>query len=172
MTVHQPHTAGPQGRHPAVWVTDALPPVLQAALARRGGIPRSVRETVLDQLYHRSAGELRERIERRWSARFSHLDAGRIAENADEIALDLVAAPSCPEPRCEDGWLLDEHDSAGGCPRCRRRRIESNALPADAPPAAPARQRAAAQQIRQQLRLTRSAVRHVRRPALQGDPDA
>ncbi len=72
------HPRYPQGQHPAVWVTQAYPTVLQAALARHGGIPHAVRELVLQQLHHRTPGELRERIERRFFARFSHLPGGEI----------------------------------------------------------------------------------------------
>ncbi|MFJ5120960.1 hypothetical protein [Kitasatospora sp. NPDC088548] len=161
--------AGPQGLHPGVWVTQAYPPVLAAALGRRGGIPVAVREAVLDQLRYRSPAALRERIERRWWADFGHLPAGAVAERADDIALALVAAPGCPDPRCEDGWLLDQDDAAGGCPRCRRRRIEVTLAPALAPPSTPEHQQRMAARIRDQIRTSRSTARHVRQPDRPGD---
>ncbi|MFG2844189.1 hypothetical protein ACGF12_13605 [Kitasatospora sp. NPDC048296] len=165
------HTAGPQGQHPGVWVTQAYPPVLLSALQRRGGIPAAVREAVLDQLRHRSPATLRERIERRWFTRFNHLPAGEVAQRADDIAFDLVAAPHCPDPRCEDGWLLDQYDDASGCPRCRRRRIEVTLYePAAHPPSTPEHQQHMAARIRDQIRTTRSTARHVwRRPVEPGE---
>ncbi|MET9396058.1 hypothetical protein [Kitasatospora sp. NPDC002965] len=83
MTVHP---RGPQGQLPAVWVTESYPPVLRAALTSRSGIPVAARELVIEQLGHRTPGELRERVERRFFARFSHLPSGEITERADEIA--------------------------------------------------------------------------------------
>ena len=47
------HPPGPQGQHPAMWVTQAYPPVMQAALARHGGLPVSVRQLVLGEPHHR-----------------------------------------------------------------------------------------------------------------------
>ncbi|MDH6129366.1 hypothetical protein [Kitasatospora sp. GP82] len=149
------HPPGPQGQHPAVWVTQAYPPVLQAALARHGGLPASVRQLVLHELHHRTPAELRERIERRWYARFSHLPAGEIADRADEIALDLAAAPACLDPRCEDGWQLDADH---GCPRCRQRLVNTNALPLDGEPASTATAAAAVASIRRTILLSRTAT--------------
>ncbi|MFB7383158.1 hypothetical protein ACFC6U_39750 [Kitasatospora purpeofusca] len=147
----------PQGLHPGVWVTQAYPPVLAAALQRRGGIPVAVREAVLDQLGHRSPATLRERIERRWWARWSHLPAGEIAERADDIAYALVAEPGCPEPRCEDGWLLDTDH---GCPRCRQRTVDTAAVAPAGPPAARTTVAAAAAAIRQTILTSRTAAHH------------
>ncbi|WP_331727299.1 hypothetical protein OG871_39985 (plasmid) [Kitasatospora sp. NBC_00374] len=156
MTVHHPH--GPQGQHPAVWVTQAYPAVLQSALNRHGGIPAAVRELVLQELHHRTPGELRERIERRFYARFSNLSGTGIAERADDIAYDLAAPPECRDPRCEDGWHLDADH---GCPLCRQRRIDIQLVPAVRPPATPEHQEEMAHLVRQQIRTARSTARHV-----------
>ncbi|MFE0457758.1 hypothetical protein ACFW1A_00675 [Kitasatospora sp. NPDC058965] len=150
------HTAGPaQGQHPGVWVTQAYPPVLLTALQRRGGIPVAVREVVLDQLRHRTPAQLRERLERRFFAAYAHLPAGHIAERADEIAYALLVAPACPEPRCEDGWLLDADH---GCPRCRQRRVETAATAPAGPPATRATVTAAAAECRRTILSSRTAA--------------
>jgi hypothetical protein len=98
-----------QGRDPVAWVTEAFARPLLAALEQRGGVPHSVRSVVGQQLTVRSPAQLRERVERRWFERFAHLSGQALLERADEIAVDLVAAPGCElSVWCEDGWLLDE----------------------------------------------------------------
>jgi hypothetical protein len=153
-----------------VWVTQAYPAPLLSALARLGGIPSTVKTVVLDQLEHRTPALLRERIERRYYLHYAQLTGAELLVRADEIALALVAPGPCPEPRCEDGWLLDDADRAGGCPHCRHRRMDANMLPADGPPAAATQVHRYAAQIRQRLRQDRSATRHVRQRAALGTP--
>ncbi|GAA3011868.1 hypothetical protein GCM10020229_24110 [Kitasatospora albolonga] len=147
---------GPQGQRPDVWVTEAFPPALQRALAARGGVPVPVHDLVLHQLHQRTPAELRERIERRWYLRFSQLTAAQITERTDEIALDLIAPGTCPDPWCEDGWLLDQHDTARGCPRCRHRTVDTTALPADGAPASAGTVTAAVASIRHSILLART----------------
>ncbi|WP_030272957.1 hypothetical protein [Streptomyces sp. NRRL B-24484] len=153
------HQAGPQGQYPAVWVAGAYPSVLLAVLGQHGGIPQAMRESILRQLHegHRSPAELRERIERRWWSTYSHLPAGDIAERADEIALALVAAPPCSIARCEDGWHLD---ADRGCPQCRQRHIDTDALPATGPAASSEHIAATAAAIRRTIRASRTSAHH------------
>jgi hypothetical protein len=105
-----------QGRDPATWVLEAIPRPLRTVLEQRGGIPHAVRLTAHQQLDVRSPEQLRERIERRWYERFSHLPGAELAERADGIALELVAAAGCEvSVMCEDGWLLDQDAVCSWC---------------------------------------------------------
>lgn len=115
-------------QHPAAWVTEGLPGALKDALVQRGGIPHRVRELVLDQLQYRTATELRDRIERRWFLRFSNLTGPEIAQRADTIVYELLAAGDCTSLHCEDGWLRDD---SGSCPKCRKNRSQFNMRPED-----------------------------------------
>ncbi|WP_405363334.1 hypothetical protein OG535_38225 [Kitasatospora sp. NBC_00085] len=104
------------GQHPAVWVGAAIPSPLMAALGKRGGIPQTVRGEIGRQLEGGvSPQRLRDRVERRWFLRYSHLTGEALLSRADEIALELVLPPQCPRGVCEDGWLLDD---TGSCPEC------------------------------------------------------
>lgn len=152
--------ANPDGQHPGMWVTHAFVPVLRDALDHRGGIPHAVRTAVLAQLdpgaaNHRSAALLRERVERRWFKRFAQLPRPEIIERADEIALALVDAPTCSDPRCEDGWHLD---TDSGCPRCRHRHVNTNALAPTGPAASSQHVAAAAASIRRVIVDSRTSA--------------
>ncbi|MFD9127756.1 hypothetical protein [Kitasatospora sp. NPDC059571] len=104
------------GQDPAAWVAAAVPGPLMRALDRRGGMPHGMRQEIARQLADgTSAARLRERIERRWWERYAHLPGPDLLERADDIALDLVAVPTCPLG-CEDGWLIEQ---SRVCPWCR-----------------------------------------------------
>jgi hypothetical protein len=105
------------GQSPATWVVQAMPGPLGEALGKRGGVPHNVFRLIDQQLQFRSADELRERIERRWFGRFSHLTGRELRERADQIAWDLLVPGDCPAADCEDGWLRDD---SGSCPQCRK----------------------------------------------------
>ncbi|GAA2747070.1 MULTISPECIES: hypothetical protein [Kitasatospora] len=103
------------GQDPAVWVAGAFPGPLVRALEGRGGLPRAVREEIARQLAEDvGPSVLRERIERRWYERFAHVPPGELADRADEVAMQLVAASECPLG-CEDGWLLAESRVCAWC---------------------------------------------------------
>jgi hypothetical protein len=154
-------TPYPSHRHD-VWVVEGYPPVLLTALTERGGVPPAVWHTVLEQLEQRSAAQLRERTERRWFLRFSHLTGPELAQRADELALALVAPGECRDPRCEDGWLLD---FATSCPRCRPTRSRFDMREEDVPDghrSSPARVAQVASGIRAELRRTHGVPRNER----------
>jgi hypothetical protein len=111
----------PQGRPPEVWVMEGYPLPLLTALRHRGGLPHTVPPVLREQLAVRTPAQLRERIERRWFLRFSHLPGPDLVSRADEIALVLVVSGVCGDLQCEDGWLLDAGVSCGRCrpTRCR-----------------------------------------------------
>ncbi|MFJ2776915.1 hypothetical protein [Kitasatospora sp. NPDC087315] len=104
------------GQHPATWVGAAIPRPLMVALEKRGGIPHTVRGEIGRQIEGGVAPQrLRDRVERRWFLRYSHLTGEALLSRADDIALELVLPPQCPRGACEDGWLLDD---SGSCPEC------------------------------------------------------
>ncbi|MEC4015366.1 hypothetical protein [Streptomyces sp. H27-D2] len=112
-----------------------MPDAMMQALGHR--LPRSVPETIRDQLAHRSPQQLYERIERRWYSRWSHAltekDAeGRRRWHPDEVAVCLVRAGWCQAAGCEDGRLLDADCS---CPACSQ--PEHRFTPGQGRPASP-----------------------------------
>ena len=101
-------------------VLRALPDGLIRACG--GTAPAAAVEMIRAELQIRTAGQLVERIERRWHARWSHLplravgDSGdRAGYGPDDVAVWLVAPGRCGGG-CEQGWMLGTGDP---CPRCR-----------------------------------------------------
>jgi len=148
-----------QGQHPGAWVAEGFPTPLLTALKGLGGIPHGVRPVILSELERRSPSELRERIERRWYLRYSNLTGPEITDRADEIAIALVQPSGCPEPRCEDGWLLD---SGSSCGLCRPSRSRFDARPEDLRldgPTTPGYGSQTAAALRDQIRRTHGVPR-------------
>ncbi|GAA1073402.1 MULTISPECIES: hypothetical protein [Kitasatospora] len=119
-----------RGQDPAVWAAAAVPGPLMRALDQRGGLPHTVRQDIARQLAEGTpATRLRDRMERRWWERYAQLTAPELLQRADDIALDLVAAPTCPLG-CEDGWLPDE---SRVCPWCRPNNTVIDVAPDEEP---------------------------------------
>ncbi|WP_369380476.1 hypothetical protein [Streptomyces sp. cg36] len=79
-------------------------------------LPQPVTDTVLEELEHRTAAELAERVNRRWALHgwAAKAAAGEIL-SAAAVAVALVRAPECTDGRCEDGSSID---TGSPCPRC------------------------------------------------------
>jgi hypothetical protein len=137
-------------------VTDALPSPLARALEKRGGVPRSARACIDEQLAQGvPAQRLRDRIERRWFMHYSNLTAREIGPRADDLALELVAPTGC-RPDCEDGSLLDDSRS---CPDCTTPRTQIAFTGDDrGPRATEDGYRQAAAGIRQEMRTGRRSL--------------
>ncbi|MER6770229.1 hypothetical protein ABT389_10795 [Streptomyces bacillaris] len=107
--------------NPRGYVLQALPHQLVQALG--GRIPSTVHDLIHQELERkRTAGLLRERIERRWNLRWSHAlnerdEDGRRRWSAQEIAEQLLMPGSCSDPECEDGYLTT---TDAPCARCRQ----------------------------------------------------
>ncbi|MGW1170700.1 hypothetical protein [Streptomyces sp. NPDC002550] len=112
-------------------VEAGLPQELRALLPRFR--PTALRDTILREHQHRTAEELIARADRRWYA-------WGLASTADistggpglahpvGVAVRLIASHrcpinkcgrECPDPRCEDGVIIDTNQS---CPRCAEHR--------------------------------------------------
>ncbi|MET7643203.1 hypothetical protein ABZS83_06065 [Streptomyces sp. NPDC005426] len=102
---------------PVGYLLQALPPQLVREF--RGRYPNELVALIRRELGRRTPGQLLDRVERRWNARWSHTlqekdEEGRRRQPL-EIAEQLLRPPLCAEPRCEDGRLITT-DSP--CPRC------------------------------------------------------
>ncbi|MFJ6382628.1 hypothetical protein ACIQI7_21820 [Kitasatospora sp. NPDC092039] len=163
-----------RGQNPVTWVTKGYPSVLVGILDKHGGLPRTVPPLVHHELNGRTPAQLRERIERRWYLHYARLSKPELAARADLIAEDLVRPGDCPEPRCEDGWLLDPYDTS--CGTCSRGRTEVHHTGqdevVDGPRSAPENVARVAAGIRARMRSAHGAPRgersrHVLRKDLQ-----
>ncbi|MFD9685179.1 hypothetical protein ACFWXO_05385 [Kitasatospora sp. NPDC059088] len=119
-----------RGTSPTTWVTEGYPAPLLHVLSKAGGLPHTVPALVRQELEHRRPAELRERIERRWYLRYSNLSRPELEARADEIAVELIQPSDCPDPKCEDGSLLENSSS---CPHCRPSRTRFDIHPEHLP---------------------------------------
>lgn len=106
--------------NPPRYVLQALPQPLMQAFG--GRVPQSVQELIHQELGRRTAGGLRERIERRWNLRWAHAlnekdEDGRRRWSAQDIAEQLLRPGQCADPQCEDGHLIT---TDAPCGRCRQ----------------------------------------------------
>ncbi|MFJ6140550.1 hypothetical protein [Kitasatospora sp. NPDC092286] len=149
-----------RGQDPVTWVTEGYPRVLLGILNKLGGLPHVVRPLIHHELASRTPAQLRERIERRWYLHYAQLSKPELTDRADIIAEDLVRSSDCPEPRCEDGWLLDHNRS---CVRCRPGRTEVHLTGRDeiveGPRSSPETVARAAAEIRARMRFAHGAPR-------------
>lgn len=104
---------------------DTFPAHAQRRIARR----------FLEQLQHRTPEEIRKRLSRRW---FAYRYAVQTLDNPIAVVMQMLAAPDCPDPRCEDGELLGLEDNKR-CPRCDERAGEHTRNSDDGPAAGSAR---------------------------------
>ncbi|MFE9803754.1 hypothetical protein ACFYP6_33695 [Streptomyces goshikiensis] len=98
----------------------AIPePIVRAC---RGELPAFLLEAIRDELAHRTAEQLTERVERRWWNYWSNqplrqsLWVHAPGHSPDHVAFWLVSPTDCVD-RCEDGFL--PHDMSASCPSCR-----------------------------------------------------
>ena len=87
-----------------------------------GTAPAAVVRMIRSELRVRTAGQLAERIERRWHSRWSHLplrragqEEGQADYGPDQVAVWLVEPGQC-SGGCEDGWAAGSGDP---CPVCQ-----------------------------------------------------
>lgn len=102
-------------------VEAGLPAELRALLPARR--PRPLRDTLVAELAQRSTQQLIERADRRWytwgfAAAADTRTGGRGLNSPVGVAIRLLREGECPDPRCEDGTVID---SGAACPRCAER---------------------------------------------------
>ncbi|MET8744791.1 hypothetical protein [Streptomyces sp. NPDC004728] len=155
------------GSDPIRFIMQGFPQPLLQALGHR--VPRTLHDILYEELKLRTAAQLLDRIERRWSNRWSHAIHERDEENRrrwapQEIAEALVSPTNCSNRVCEDGYLLPD---AAPCPYCRR--PAHRFVPATAEAISTSEHaRATAAQIRQALISNRSAGKKPNLPAQPG----
>ncbi|MFD0629156.1 hypothetical protein ACFQ2K_47635 [Streptomyces sanglieri] len=155
------------GNDPIRFIMQGFPQPLLQALGHR--VPRTLPDILFEELKHRTAAQLLDRIERRWSNRWSHAIHERDEENRrrwapQEIAEALVRPSSCSNRACEDGYLLAD---GAPCPYCRR--PAHRFVPATAEAISTSEHaRATAAQIRQALISNRSTGKKPNRGAPSG----
>lgn len=108
------------GGDPIGFVLQGFPAPLLQALGHR--VPRTLPDILYGELEHRTAAQLLDRVERRWSNRWSHAIHERDEENRrrwapQEIAEALVSPGRCGNRACEDGYLLTD---GAPCPYCQQ----------------------------------------------------
>lgn len=106
------------GKDPFGYVLNALPQPLVQGFGR--GLPAEIHDLIRQELGRRTAFVLRERIERRWNLRWAHAlhekdEDGRRRWTPLEIAEALLTRGRCPDPDCEDGYLVSTDLPCGRC---------------------------------------------------------
>ncbi|MEU8927505.1 hypothetical protein AB0D10_42480 [Kitasatospora sp. NPDC048545] len=81
-------------------------------------------DLIREQLHERTPEQLVERIERRWvqhrwQEKCNSERAGEALRSGVGIAVELLKAPECPYPRCEDGTDVDTKAPCRACPERR-----------------------------------------------------
>ncbi|MFD7493637.1 hypothetical protein ACFV8T_14680 [Streptomyces sp. NPDC059832] len=155
------------GGDPIRFIMQGFPQPLLQALGHR--VPRTLPDILFEELERRTAAQLLDRIERRWSNRWSHAIHERDEENRrrwapQEIAEALVSPGACSNRACEDGYLLAD---GAPCPYCQRPAHRFVPATADAISTSE-HARATAAQIRQALIGNRSAGKKPNRGAQPG----
>ncbi|MFG3497759.1 hypothetical protein [Streptomyces sp. NPDC047928] len=153
------------GQDPVSYVLQAFPQPLLQALGHR--VPRSLHELVHQELAHRTADQLLDRVERRWYTRWAHAlhekgEDGRRLWSAQAVAEQLLTRGPCADLGCEDGHLVT---TGTACTRCRRPQHRFVPAVADGT-ATPERVRRVAAEIRHALLEHRSR----RQPPRPGQP--
>jgi hypothetical protein len=105
-------------------VVAALPDELRKLESRPLPVPvpaRPLGDLIREQLQHRTAQQLAERIGRRWvghgwAEKCHSVNDGQLLRSGVGIAVELLAAPECPDPRCEDGTDVDTGAPCRACP--------------------------------------------------------
>ncbi|WP_406458218.1 hypothetical protein OG782_35570 [Streptomyces sp. NBC_00876] len=105
------------GADPIGYLFHALPAPLIREFGAR--FPNELVELIRRELRRRTPDQLRDRVERRWHARWSHTlqekDEDGRRRKPLEIAEQLLRPGLCAESRCEDGRLVTDDTP---CPRC------------------------------------------------------
>lgn len=108
---------GSAGADPIGYLFHALPAPLIREFGAR--FPNELVELIRRELRRRTPDQLRDRVERRWHARWSHTlqekDEDGRRRKPLEIAEQLLRPGLCAESRCEDGRLVTDDTP---CPRC------------------------------------------------------
>ncbi|GGV45767.1 hypothetical protein GCM10010495_74230 [Kitasatospora herbaricolor] len=108
-------------------VVDALPADLRQLAERPLPVKVPVRplgDLIREQLCERTPGQLAERIARRWiqhrwEEKCHSAMAGEPLRSGVGIAVELLKAPECSHPRCEDGTDIDTKAPCRVCPERR-----------------------------------------------------
>lgn len=97
-----------------------LPPLLVAMLPKN--IPRGLTASLAAQLADRTPDQMATRIQRRWDThRYAAAAYAGTMERPIGVAYKLIAAGPCPDPSCEDGFMID---SGLPCQCCANRAVE------------------------------------------------
>jgi hypothetical protein len=126
-------------------VVDALPADLRQLTKRPLPVrvpARPLGDLIREQLRERTSEQLVERIGRRWiqhrwEEKCCSAMAGEPLRSGVGIAVELLKAPDCSHPRCEDGTDIDTKAPCRACPerreeRRRSRRSGEGAIPLQA----------------------------------------